>query len=543
MKIKSKYASAILVGGLLTGYCSNSVALAYNFAVSKAVNQNLSNAVADARADFEDYKATGNLVSLEESITKFGDIAKFIESEEEIEEISTNIVYKLFLEQREELYLIANRTGSGKYIIDYAESILNGWIQNRNMTIYSRIFLVEGIIDYNKDKVVSINEELNKILKYYDFLLVEEWENPEDVPSREWFEQMQDQITDDSDLDFSGPPPIYDEGTQPEPPSKEDEDEYPDLDNVWEGDKYYSSDTYYQKEGNKCFLVKRKFKDTVLIETTKEAVPKEDYVYCGIYDYIFEDAPPVKVEIDDEYIYEDQNVESDNYIYYTVNKNEINPYYYNSGIRVSLNNQATYNQLKDALYQVAIKAKGFSTDSNNKSLTIIEGKPIVISNEQEIYSKEQIESLLDKFKFIDLKIQKFEEKVTSLNNDLIDYIKENSNVNVRVDGETISVSEVEIDNSTIMVSLNEVAPILNLKVENKSNIYTVKGSDNYISFSVGSLSYKEKNNQERKFLAKPKMKNSGLYIDLKTLCEEMGYTITWDSEDLKFDINKKEKKQ
>ena len=126
---------------------------------------------------------------------------------------------------------------------------------------------------------------------------------------------------------------------------------------------------------------------------------------------------------------------------------------------------------------------------------------------------------------------------------MIDYIKENSNVNVRVDGETISVSEVEIDNSTIMVSLNEVAPILNLKVENKSNIYTFKGSNNYISFSVGSLSYKEKNNQERKFLAKPKMKNSGLYIDLKTLCEEMGYTITWDSEDLKFDINKKEEKQ
>lgn len=538
MKVKSKYASAIIISSLFTNYCTNSVALAYDFAVSKTMNQNLSNAVADARVDFENYKATGNLVSLEKSIAKFGDIAKFIESEKEITDSSDNLVYQLFLEQREELYLIANETGSGKYIIDYAQAILNGWIHNRHMTTYVRLFLLEGIIEYNKDKIESINEELEKIEKYHYFLASSEWENPEDVPSREWFEEMSSQIPDNPNQDFSGPPHEYDTGTEPAPPSIED---FGELDNGYaEREDSYSSNTFYEKKGNKCVLIKRTYKNDVLIETTQEDVPKADYVYCGIYDYIFENTPPGKVELDEEYINTNQNIESDNYVYYTVNKNKFNPYYYNSGIRAGFNGELSYNQLKDVLYQISMKTKGFSTDSNEKSLTIIEGKPIVVSSEQDIYSKQQVESLLDSFKFVDIKIQKYTDETTSLNNELIDYIKENKAVNFVVDGNDFSITEIEADGSVLMVSLNEIAQVLNLKVENKSDVYTVNREDSLISFSINSLTYKKKDSQEKQFLSKPKKKGNGVYIDLKTLCEEMGYTIEWDSEELKINVNKRD---
>lgn len=541
MNIKSKYTSAILAAGLLTTYSASPIVSAVSFKATNSLNEELSKKVSVARASFDSYKTTGDIESLKKSIIEFGNIAEFIKEEKEIQEDASNEIYKLFLEQREELYLIANAGGSTQYIIDYADSILNGWKKNRNMTIYTRIFLEEGLIDYNKGKLSSIDEELGKIKDYYYFLLESEWENPDGVIDRETYEEMQDQITETPPGSSAGPPPVYDEGFEPAPPTYEDMGEYPDFDEVW-GEDYSSTDSYYQKDGSKCMLITRVFKKNMLIETKKQEVSKDEYVYCGIYDYIFEDTfVQQEVEIDKEYITTDQNIESNKYIYYTVNKDTLNPYYYNTGIRATIDGKVTYNQLKDVLYQISIKTKGFSTDSNTKSLSIIEGKPIVLSNEQEFYSKEQVESMLDKFKYVDIKIQEYSDESTSLNDSLFSHIKENSSVDLIVDGETISVTGIDINNSTLIISLNEAAQILGLKVQEKSGTYSIEGDSNYIRFTVGSLSYRTKSNQEKKFASKPIKKNNEVYIDLKVLCEEMGYTIDWDSESLSLNINKKEK--
>lgn len=541
MVVKNRCISAMLVASILTGYSINPV-LAYTTQEVKTLNAQLLEKVMIAQSNFENYKLTNNVEDLKTSLKNFGDIAEFIQYESEVEESTDNEMYNLFINQREELYSIAQSTGNTQYIIDYANYILEGWKKNRNMTPYTRIFLRKGLIQYNDGKIASIDKELKKIDDYYFYLLTAEWETPEDAPSREWFDDIDSEVNTDENIDVSGPPPVYDEGDEPEPPTNEDLGEHPDSEEIL-GDDIYSIDTYYEKENNKCMRVQRKFKENIITEITKEEVPKEEYIYCGIYDYVFEDAPPPQdIEIDEEYIYTDQNVESNNYIYYTVNKNTLNPYYFNSGIRATLDSKVTYNQLKDVLYQISLKVKGFSTDSNNKSLAVIEGRPVVVTNEQEFYSKEQVESLLDSFELVDIKIQEYTDELKSVNNTLFDYIKEKSSIDISLDKQTFSLTGIEVSNNVLMVSLNEISQILNLKFEKENDVYTVKGKQNYIKFIVDTKSYKGKDNKEKEFLSKPKKKENDIYIDLETLCREMEYTIEWDSDNLILCIDKEEEK-
>lgn len=366
-----------------------------DFGCSEAINKLLSN----IEYNLNEYNLSNNLAYLEKSMELFGEIA-IVSTEDDLKYFEgETIVYNFFDSIRSSIYSINDKDVSGKYLVKFAREILFGWRKNKISEIYPENYLVIGLVEYNEDKIEDVQPILNDLKISYHYMVNNEEENTdsEDLPG---FEEK-------PDYEIKPLPPGYGgEGNNSSNNSSSSESK-DDIDgenfnSVALGDNINSS-SYYKKKGNTCILVETKYKEGIIFEQGEKSVPKEDYVYCGIYDYVFDGVESAinnntTVIIDEDYLLNTQNEDSDRFIFYTVTKNEAIPYYYNSGIRVNSDGVVSYNQLKDALYQIAIKIDGFSTDSNYKSLFIADGIPIVLTSEKNIYLKQEVESLLDSFK-------------------------------------------------------------------------------------------------------------------------------------------------
>ena len=105
---------------------------------------------------------------------------------------------------------------------------------------------------------------------------------------------------------------------------------------------------------------------------------------------------------------ENQNKESEYFLYYTINANSKKPYYYNSGIRADKNNKTlSFNQLRDGIYQMMSQVNAFAIDDNSKSLYILNGKPIVIrKGGSDTYTESDINNMLKNYPMFKVKIQR-----------------------------------------------------------------------------------------------------------------------------------------
>lgn len=477
------------------------------------------------------YNSTSNLVDLYKTFELFGSIIINAEEEDVGLFMSDTVVDSFFKSIREFVYEIPDINISGKAVVDFAKEILFGWRKNKISSDYPEYFMVKGLVKYNEDKNKLIQKELEYLEASYSYMIntSEGNTNSEELPEIE--------MPNDAP---ASPPPEIDNGEVPVPEDSEGNNEGV-FDKVDKEDSF-TIDNYYKKVGNTCILVERKYKDGYVFEQKELSVPKEDYVYCGINDYIFDGVKGNVFNnsgtiIDEDYIMNNQNEDSNKFVFYTVTKDMLTPYYYNTGIKATISETLTYNQLKDVLYQVAIKAKGFSTDTNTKSLSIIEGKPTVIRDDVDIYSKKYIENLFESYKKVGLKIQK---ESDANQNELEKLIKNNSLITISGDNKEITMKGFYMDGISISVPVQELMGHFGYesRFDDDNNELILTGDNFKLVLKRNMVDY-ILNGQEGKLPTKVKVVNGEWHVDFSSIMEIMGYTLEWNREELIFQINKK----
>lgn len=556
MKFKHKLIPIFTATSIISSISLNSYAFSSNFSYSNLINtsnsldttdlDNISIPIKDFNCSVEineilskieyyltEYKNNKNLVYLNKSIDLFGDIGATIVIDDIICLEYDGPIYSIFEDIRNEIYSINNESIISEYIIKFGESILLGWRKNKVSFIFPDYFLVEGLIEYNTlidTPCLLAQNKLDGLLSAYHYM-VNSGEGNVDS------DEMPD-IPESPPVDYVPSPPIdFDEGDNnaPEPDSDNEGDNNVNTENLEDS---YTRGTTYKKVGNTCVLIETKYKNGIVFEQDEKPLSKDDYVYCGIYDYIFDNAASENVYnwnnpiIDEDYINNDQNKESNMYIFYTVSKDSFTPYYYNTGIRTTIEGSVSYNQLKDALYQVAIKSKGFSTDTNDKSLSIIEGTPIVLSSNQDVYPKEYVEELLHSFKTVGFKIA---EEIDDSKSDLERLISENQIISIRYKDKDIQIDNLKIDNSFVVAPIETISIHFGYKtnLNDKELVISKEGFD--LKFILNESKY-ILNNEEFSLDSTITHSNNEFYMDISSLFKLLGYNIAWNSDDLYFEV-------
>lgn len=446
----------------------------------------------------------------------------------------------IFYSIRDEIYNLSSNEQLEKMIIYYAEKIFLGWRIHKEIDVYGNRYLIEGLVNFNKEK----NNNCQQRLDYLEFLYKYFLENVDiDYDSG---------VIPDIDIENSGGDLDSDSSTAI--PSNPDYNFTPNENNSSDvgqngivTDNAFSGLTNgkfvdYKKIGTSCYKVSTEYKDGKEVSKRKILLPKSEFVKCGIYDFVHSTIkkPIGNIIIDKEYIYGDQNKDSKYSIFYTVNKASKNPYYYDTGIRASIDKSVSYNQLKDSLYQLAVKTEGYSILDNDKQLVVLEGKPIVLKSQKDKYSKSEVERLLNSFNNVGLKIMEHSENrySTSLENMLI----LNKIVAISIDGEKIDLSiSAILNDDAILLPIHEIFMYLGADTSLKEDALLVHFNNIRLKIVKDKILYLE-NEKEKSFNTPPIIKDNVFYAEISPIAESLGYNVLWDSDlgELIFSSVKKE---
>ena len=375
-------------------------------------------AVEDFKISLDKYKETNDIKDLKDAICRFGEVPK-------VSKIVNNTLLKnsmelntYFKELRAFCYDLSNESEREECVVLLAEETFLGWKYKKDATYFRDEFLIENIINYNKSKMPSIQAKLNyliKVIRYYD-----DFYDPypglniiPDVYFGNKYKTDTDNFPDEDDVIPPNQGIVFDKDTTDDDKYKDGPTiEPPDSDTDSGVNKTPVTDntlvSSYKKEGNKCYKVEYEYVNGKKNEKRKTLADKSDYSYCGIYDYINFASSSNNARIDKDYLLENQNKESEYFLYYTINANSKKPYYYNSGIRADKNNKTlSFNQLRDGIYQMMSQVNAFAIDDNSKSLYILNGKPIVIrKGGSDAYTESDINNMLKNYPMFKVKIQK-----------------------------------------------------------------------------------------------------------------------------------------
>lgn len=484
------------------------------------------------------YKNDKDINILKECIAIFCSIPKLIQGGADFSLERNGVLDYIFYKIRSYIYSINDLNEQNNLIILFGEEIFKGWRKNKNIEDYSLIYLIEGLVKYNKDKNNNAQSRLDYLESLYFYFKENEDNDPysDEIPNintevkPEISEPMippNIDILPDITPDYSDTT-VGDSTLQPEinPPSED----------------ILSQSEEYIKKNNKCVKVTSYYKNGVLAYSSQENVPTSEYIKCGIDSYLHNNNTVVtqhsNTVIDKNHIHNNQNENSDYYIYYTINKNSKNPYYFNSGIKASTNKTITYNQLKDAFYQIAIESNGFNISDNNKTLIILEGTSLVINNNKDVYSESEINNLTKTFKNIGIKIsENIENKSEVLENLLL---KEKLDT-ITINNEELKLSSpLKVSNNQLLAPIEEVANYLGIKTSLQNNKLILSKGSNTATLEIDSPLC-HLNRVEKILSVNTSIINSNIYSELFLILDFFGYDIVWDNDEEKIYINNKEK--
>lgn len=277
-----------------------------------------------------------------------------------------------------------------------------------------------------------------------------------------------------------------------------------------------------------------------LISSNITKMEGNDSSYCGIIDNIDFGLSPwgnvgeggtyngeTALSIWNSLAQNDLNQLSNYTLQYSLNPKDEVPYYFDSGISVSNNMTATYTQVRDVLNQISIKANGTLIEDKDKLLFIAEGRPLVILNKQEEYSKDDISELLDCFENIDLKIlEKSDGDSISLEEKII---TNNANLITISDKDVQLSNSPKLKNSILQLPVKEVGEILGYKVDVNSETVTLTKDDIKIIMNINDKNVSI--NGETKITATiPTLENGVVYAEMNLIVKELNMSISYDKE-------------
>ena len=480
------------------------------------------------------YKESKDIVKLKECILTFNSIPYLMEVEEIDIFTDGDIFDYIYYNIRDEVYTLEDEELKSSMIIYLGENLFLGWRKFKMIDIYGGKYLVRDLVDYNKDKVSKAQSRLEYLKFLYNYFL----EHPDYD-----YESDEIPIIDTNKTPQSptiNPPEVEEDNTNSSDSinngnsSSEKNDEVDNNKHIIKG-----SFTEYEKRNNKCYEVEYEYNNEETVVKSELLLPKDEYVKCGIYTYIHEAYAENNFEaiIDRDYLENDQNIFSKNTLHYTINKESKYPYYFNTFIKTSIDNDSvSYNQLKDAMYQLAIKANGVYIVSNDKQLTILDGKPIVLDSKKSEYSKEEVESMMDDFLNFGFKIMEHSpNKQYTLQSSILS--GDITSILVNEEERALMLMPKLIENKLFLPAV-EIAQHLDSQTYLKENSLLIVKNDLTINIAINNKEYLV-NDKNKIFEIAPVLIDNEMYIDFSEICIELGYEMIWDSDEGELSFNKK----
>lgn len=376
----------------------------------------------------------------------------------------------------------------------------------------------------------SIKDKIDTSIRNLNAVIGEETQNEESNSNND---ELKDSGNDEvvlvnpPDLSEAVKTPVAEETVEVMAPGEDAANEIYDAGELtWEDISYETVDgvtvqvttTYTQKDGVITSSVKR------------DIVPMTD-AYAGTMEDWKQLNDVSQLEVNDtagELIEENKNILSNLTLHYTVTKATDEVYYYDTGIRVNEEGTATYQQVKDVLYQLALRADGYLTDDKGKFLIVVEGKPILIKEVKDSYSKKEIEEMFDGFKEVDMRIMETRIGTTA---SLEEQIVSGQAQKVTLDGESVDLkNNPTTKNSRVLLPIEEIAKVIGAKVEKDGEKIVVSKDDNVAVYETNVKSVVINGTAIEVNVPSEKTKSGELMGEVTELLKAFGYDLIWDEE-------------
>lgn len=344
------------------------------------------------------------------------------------------------------------------------------------------------------------------------------------LPTDEEIEKIVEEDLKNYDPSSPFPDPVTDEEAD-----RELEKKYPQLG----GDQLVNTTIDYEKIGNDWYEIIYYISEGKVIRTERRKLSPEESYFLRVRENPYYDPSNPFADIsyitprEWKHITQDQNPESQYTIHYTVNKDESRPYYYDTGIRVNRNKEATYEQYRDVLLVLADKSEGFFVRDKEKSLAVLEGRPVVIKEVKETYSKQELENQFNDFDKVEVRIM--ETRIGKTESLEVQIVSRQAKT-VKVDGKEIQLLTLPmVKNERALLPLEEIAEVLGGKAKRDGDKFIVtKGSTTVMYRLKDNAVYV--NGRRIELKNAPEYKDGVLMVEVGELATALGYRMSWDGE-------------
>lgn len=408
-------------------------------------------------------------------------------------------------------------------------------VKNNTSTIMR--FYLEDFLSINKNKEVEKEFALSaKKLRLYQTLppgspLPSDWQKPVE----EMIEDQEDTVSNPV-LDAPAPPP----NAATPAPEKDANTSVPStsttVEFIQEGKFWYEVTVSY-KNGNPVKSDKRKLTEKEAPHLYQFDVPNGSSTGNsadgkGGNGVFF----PELTDSEKAYILEDQNEKSKYTLQYTLEKQGEAPYYFDTGLRVDEKMNASYEQYRDVLYQIAVKSGGYVVEDDGRVLVVIDKKAIIVKDIKKDYSEKEIESLFESFPNIDIRI--LETRIgtsASLEQQLVS--KQARTVSVA--GEKVDLSTTPIvREERVLLPIKEIVEKMGAVLEQDGDQFIVTKDKVTVVYQLKSTSVVVKGKETDIGIA-PDVKDGILFVEMSELASAYDYEIVWDGDSSELAFNKK----
>lgn len=327
-------------------------------------------------------------------------------------------------------------------------------------------------------------------------------------------------------------PGDYVEPTPTVPPVDDLVEGYAVINYSLENGTCYKTSTYYSVDGN-------------FIRQAKDVASESEKVFCTVdiplpnaKDYYNDNwnkdllenvdgSPDGEISPDELNGSDTQANLSSDTIQYTFEKNSDSPYYYDTGIYVSKEGTITYQQARDALYQIAIQAKGKFVEDKDRALALLDGRIILVEDKgKEI----QIQDFLSLFDETSIGV-KAQETRSGDSYSLVDLVEIKTVSSVSVNGNDVNLEANPIvDDGTVLFPLENIAKSLKGTVSKTDESTTVEFEGNRITFADNQLSANE-NGKEKILSVATRQNQDGIrMVEAKAVLDFFHSTLEIDSQ-------------
>ena len=392
-------------------------------------------------------------------------------------------------------------------------------------------FYLEDLLLENKKTEIQKDFDLSfRKLTFYqtmppDTELPENWDADIEDLIKEQEDSYPEPVLDNPDNAPDAKTEVPDSDASSSTPVNEQSVEY-----IQEGKTWYEVTVSY-KDGNVTKTEKRKLSADEAPHLYQTETVADNGANTSTSDYF-----PELTDREKEYLLEDQNEESKHTIQYSLDKQGDAPYFFDTGLRVDKEMNASYEQYKDVLYQIAVKSGGYVVEDTGRVLVVIDKKAIIVKDIKKSYTESEIESLFESFPNIDIRI--LETRIgtsTSLEQQLVSKQART----VLIEGKKVDlVTTPIVREERVLLPIKEIVAEMGAVLEQKGAQFIVTKEKDSVVYELKSKKIVVKGKEVDIGIA-PDVKDGVLYVEMSELASAFNYELVWDGDSSELAFNKK----